>query len=77
MTAGKVDVTIRLEPDATPERVDDIVRELSARGLERVEAHPRFGLVNGTIDPGSLDALRGVSGVASVRRDRTYGPQDE
>lgn len=77
MAEEKVDVTIRLDPDATPERVEDIVRALTAGGLERPEVHARFRIVNGTVDIQSVDALGAVDGVASVRRDRTYRAQDD
>jgi hypothetical protein len=74
MAAERIDVTIRIDKDeARP--IDEIVRDLTACGLERVEAHARFKIVNGSADPDSLDALRAVKGVASVRPDRTYKTQ--
>jgi hypothetical protein len=69
-----VEVTIRIDKGhAGP--FDDVVRALKAAGLRSVEAHERLGMVNGAIAADGLDDLRGVSGVASVREDKTYRPQ--
>jgi hypothetical protein len=73
-TSDKVDVTIRIET-AQAGRLDEIVRALIASGLDRVESHARFMIVNGCVSAGSLDALRKVEGVASVRKDDTYRTQ--
>jgi len=70
-TSDKVDVTIRIDT-AQAARLDEIVRALVASGLDRVESHARFMIVNGCVSAGSLDALRKVEGVASVRKDETY-----
>jgi hypothetical protein len=70
-TSDKVDVTIRIDT-AQAARLDEIVRALVASGLDRVESHARFMIVNGCVNAGSLDALRKVEGVASVRKDETY-----
>ncbi|HEV2154363.1 hypothetical protein [Bradyrhizobium sp.] len=70
----KVDVTIRIEKsDET--RMGEIVDALKARGLNDVESHERFMIVNGSVDADALDELRKVKGVASVRRDSTYKTQ--
>jgi hypothetical protein len=74
MASEKVDVTIRIDPSESG-RLDDIVQDLKARGLDQVESHKRFMIVNGSIDADALAALQEVRGVASVRRDRTYKPQ--
>lgn len=74
MASEKVDVTIRIDPSEVS-RLDDIVQALKARGLDRVERHERFMIVNGSIDADAVAALRTVGGVASVREDRTYKPQ--
>jgi hypothetical protein len=73
-TSGKVDVTIRIET-AQAGRLDEIVRALVASGLDRVESHARFMIVNGCVSADAFDALRKVEGVASVRKDDTYRPQ--
>jgi hypothetical protein len=73
-TSDKVDVTIRIET-AQAGRLDEIVRALVASGLDRVESHARFMIVNGCVSAGSLEALRKVEGVASVRKDETYRTQ--
>ena len=73
-TSDKVDVTIRIET-AQAGRLDEIVRALIASGLDRVESHARFMIVNGCVSAGALDALRKVEGVASVRKDETYRTQ--
>jgi len=69
-----VDVTIRIET-AQAGRLEEIVRALIASGLDRVESHARFMIVNGCASAGSLDALRKIEGVASVRKDDTYRTQ--
>ena len=74
MAADKVDVTIRIDPAAAG-RMDEIVEALKACGLDRVEGHARLMIVNGCIDSDAVGALTEVSGVASVRPDRTYKPQ--
>jgi hypothetical protein len=73
-TSDKVDVTIRIET-AQAGRLDEIVRALVASGLDRVESHARFMIVNGCVSAEAFDALRKVEGVASVRKDDTYRPQ--
>lgn len=75
MTADMIDVTIRIEK-ADAGRMDEIVRALKARGLERVESHARFMIVNGSASTDALDALRDVKGVASVRPDQAYKTQE-
>jgi hypothetical protein len=72
--AEKVDVTIRIE-EADKDRMDEIVEALKGGGLDRVESHKRFMIVNGSANADALDALRRVKGVASVRKDSTYKTQ--
>ena len=74
MAADKIDVTIRIDK-AEAGRMDEIVRALQAQGLDRVESHERFMIVNGSVSPDALDALRKVKGVASVRQDQAYKAQ--
>jgi len=69
-----VDVTVRIDQDKA-HRLDDIVRALKACGLDRVESHARFMIVNGCVSADALDDLRKVEGVASVRKDETYRTQ--
>jgi hypothetical protein len=69
-----VDVTVRIDKDKA-DRLDDIVRALKACGLDRVESHARFMIVNGCVSSDALDALRKVEGVESVRKDQTYRTQ--
>lgn len=73
-TARSVDVTIRIDKGHTAD-LDEIVRALKAAGLRKVEAHDRLGIVNGEVNAKSLDELRAVTGVASVREDQMYRPQ--
>jgi len=73
-SSDKVDVTIRIET-AQAGRLDEIVRALVASGLDRVESHARFMIVNGCVSADAFDELRKVEGVASVRKDDTYRPQ--
>ena len=70
----KVDVTIRLEK-ADQGRMDEIIEALKSAGLDHVESHQRFMIVNGRVSADSLDALRNVKGVASVRKDDVYKTQ--
>jgi len=72
--ADMIDVTIRIDK-AQAGRIDEIVRALVACGLNRVESHARFMIVNGCVSADALDALRKVEGVASVRKDQTYRTQ--
>ena len=72
----KVDVTVRLDR-AEAERLEEIVNSLKERGLTNVEPHSRFMIVNGTAKAADLESLRQVKGVASVREDKTYKPQEE
>ncbi len=72
--AEKVDVTIRIEK-SDQDRMDEIVEALKGGGLDRVESHKRFMIVNGSVNADALDALRRVKGVASVRKDSTYKTQ--
>jgi hypothetical protein len=74
MATDKIDVTIRIDM-AEAGRLDEIVQALKARGLDRVESHARFMIVNGSVRADALDALRDVKGVASVRQDQTYKAQ--
>jgi hypothetical protein len=69
-----VDVTVRIDKDKA-DRLDDIVLALKACGLDRVESHARFMIVNGCVSADALDALRKVEGVESVRKDQTYRTQ--
>lgn len=72
--AEKVDVTIRIEK-SDQDRMDEIVEALKGGGLDRVESHKRFMIVNGSVNADAIDALRRVKGVASVRKDSTYKTQ--
>jgi hypothetical protein len=72
--AEKVDVTIRIEK-SDQGRMDEIIEALKGGGLDHVESHKRFMIVNGSVSVDALDALRKVRGVASVRKDRTYKTQ--
>jgi hypothetical protein len=72
--SDRIDVTIRIETTQAG-RMDEIVQALIAHGLDRVESHARFMIVNGCISADALDALRKVKGVASVRKDETYRTQ--
>lgn len=74
MVADKIDVTIQIDT-AEAGRLDEVVQALKARGLDRVESHPRFMIVNGSIAPEALEALRSVKGVISVQQDKTYKTQ--
>ena len=74
MTTEKIDVTIRIDKSKAP-RLEQIVDALKSCGLEQVESHERFMIVNGSINADALDALRGVEGVASVRKDISYKAQ--
>jgi hypothetical protein len=66
-----IDVTVRINKDKA-DRLEEIVRALKACGLNRVESHARFMIVNGCVSADAIDELRKVEGVASVRKDETY-----
>ena len=76
MTDEKVGVTIRID-QAEAGRLGEIVDVLKARGLGQVQSHERFMIVNGSVSPDGLDALRAVDGVTEVRKDTTYKAQAE
>lgn len=69
--SAPVDVTIRIDR-AHAQRMDEIVQALESLGLGRIERHDRFSIINGSIRADLIDPLRSVTGVASVRQDRTY-----
>lgn len=70
----KIDVTIRIEK-SEQNRMDEIVDALKVSGLDDVESHKRFMIVNGSVNADGLDELRKVKGVASVHQDSTYKTQ--
>ncbi|SCB52035.1 hypothetical protein GA0061098_1016141 [Bradyrhizobium shewense] len=70
----KVDVTIRIEK-SEQNRMDEIVDALKVSGLDDVESHKRFMIVNGSVNPDGLDELRKVKGVVSVHQDSAYKTQ--
>jgi len=72
MANAVVDVTVRLDREMSG-RIEEVVGALEAKGLVGVQAHARFMIVNGSVAPGQIDALRSVAGVQSVRQDKTYG----
>lgn len=72
---ASIDVTVRIDK-AHAARMDEIVRSLKARGLGSVEAHVRFMIVNGRVNPARIDDLKAIEGVAGVRADRRYRAQD-
>lgn len=72
--ADKIDVTIRIEK-SDQDRMDEIIDALRSSGLDQVEGHKRFMIVNGTVNANDVESLRKVKGVASVREDRVYKTQ--
>ncbi len=70
----KIGVTIRVDMSES-RRLSEIVEALKSQGLEEVESHERFMIVNGSVDPHAVGALRTVKGVSSVREDSTYKTQ--
>ncbi|ANP85188.1 hypothetical protein [Rhizobium leguminosarum] len=74
MTTDKIEVTIRIDKKEA-RSLGEVVGDLKLKGLEQVQSHERFMIVNGTVNPDALDALRAVKGVASVRKDVAYKPQ--
>jgi hypothetical protein len=76
---GPVEVTVLVEDDHL-ETMDDVVAALARAGLRVTEALASVGVVSGSVgDPGSIDALRRVDGVASVEVSRAFQlpPPDE
>jgi hypothetical protein len=71
MKADKIAVTIRIKKTEA-NRLGEIVDALKSGGLERVESHERFMIVNGDIDLDAIEALQSIKGVASVRQDGVY-----
>ncbi|WP_247455321.1 MULTISPECIES: hypothetical protein [unclassified Bradyrhizobium] len=56
--------------------MDEIIDALKVSGLDQVESHKRFMIVNGSVNADTLDELRKVKGVASVHQDRSYKTQE-
>jgi hypothetical protein len=52
--------------DGHRESLDGVVDSLRASGMEVEQVLGTLGIVTGSAPPDSLDALRGVEGVASV-----------
>jgi hypothetical protein len=76
---GPVEVTVLVEDDHL-ETMDDVVAALARAGLRVTETLASVGVVSGSVgDPGSIDALRQVDGVASVEVSRAFQlpPPDE
>lgn len=68
---AEVDVVITVERGGVD--IDTVERQLEAIGLRAVERRKRFGILNGTLPEGQMEAARCVPGVAAVRTGRTYG----
>jgi hypothetical protein len=58
--------------DGHQESLDGVVENLRARGLEVEQVLGSLGIVTGSAPAESLDALRGVEGVASVDEQLTH-----
>jgi hypothetical protein len=71
----KVNVTIRIEKQRSTS-FGEIVQDLRTAGLTDVATHQRLLVVNGSVANDRIDDLRNIDGVASVREDATYKPQD-
>jgi hypothetical protein len=74
MNNEMIEVTIRIDKAEAP-RMGQVVDDLKSQGLEQVQSHERFMIVNGSVNPDALEALRAVKGVASVRSDTVYKAQ--
>ncbi|MGE7369941.1 hypothetical protein ACQKKX_12890 [Neorhizobium sp. NPDC001467] len=68
---SRVGVTIRVNRAAAA-ALDKVADDLKSHGLDNIEIHRMLQMINGDIDAQSLDALRSVDGVASVRKDDVY-----
>ncbi len=69
---GPVEVTVLVEDDRVA-TMDEVVAALARAGLNVTETLESVGAVSGSVDdPGSVDALREVDGVASVEISRTF-----
>jgi hypothetical protein len=67
-----VDVTITLDLKAGQDRLNEVFRQLQARGLTDAVLRARLGIVNGSVPADKEAGLGEVPGVVKVRRDRTY-----
>ena len=67
-----VDVTITLDLKAGQDRLNEVFRQLQARGLTDAVLRARLGIVNGSVPADKIEALGKVPGVVSVRKDKTY-----
>lgn len=73
---GEVAVTIRIARDQLG-RFEEIVGLLEQLGLANAAAHPRFGIVNGSLPAQRVPEARRLEGVASVQEDRVYRAQGD
>jgi methylmalonyl-CoA mutase cobalamin-binding subunit len=73
----KVPVLISVDQEHLP-RMKQIVERCRAAGLDVDQALDQIGAITGSIDPGKIDHLSKVAGVASVERSGEYdiGPPD-
>jgi hypothetical protein len=58
--------------DGHQESLDGVVESLRAQGMEVEQVLGSLGIVTGSAPAESLDALRGVEGVASVDEQLTH-----
>jgi hypothetical protein len=69
---GPVEVTVLVEDDRVA-TIDVVVASLARAGLHVTETLESVGAVSGSVDdPGSIDVLRRVDGVASVEISRAF-----
>ena len=64
-------VSVTVGPDHL-EALDDIVRDLQARGMQVDQVLRSLGIVTGSAPADAVAGLRGVDGVASVDEQMTF-----
>ncbi|WP_349369751.1 hypothetical protein [Salinarimonas sp.] len=71
VSGPKHEVTVRVTADARKD-VEQVAQELARRGLGDVSVSARFGMIHGVADEKAEADIRGVDGVASVKRSQTF-----
>jgi len=78
-STGPVEVSVLVEEDHLAS-LDDVLTALARAGLQVTETLESVGVVTGSVsDPGSIEGLRQIDGVASVEVARAFQlpPPDE
>lgn len=68
----RTEVVVSVE-DEHLERLSAVAEELRSAGMAVGEVMDELGIVSGSIEPGKMEDLSAVTGVASIERSREVG----